>query len=336
MTFGKGRISGLIAASALVLLTQPLMAQEQAPIPPQDQPPAVAQQPAEQDPTVEQGTDAPATPQVDAPTAPVPEVAQPAVPAENTIAETPMVETGLAGHDMSPLGMYRQADVVVKSVMIGLLAAALVTWVVLIVKWLQLTGARGRARRVLRTVSAAPSLADAQAQLAGRAGVPAMLVRAASDEVAASQDLLGQVEGDGIKERIGSRLNRIEIAAGRQIGRGVGLLATIGSVGPFVGLFGTVWGIMNSFIGIAETQTTNLAVVAPGIAEALLATALGLVAAIPAVVIYNAFARATTGYRQLLGDVSAALQRLVSRDLDRLTLAQRLRAGTAHHLAGGQ
>jgi biopolymer transport protein ExbB len=95
------------------------------------------------------------------------------------------------------------------------------------------------------------------------------------------------------------------------------VLATIGSTAPFVGLFGTVWGIMNSFIGISKAQTTNLAVVAPGIAEALLATAFGLVAAIPAVVIYNVFSRQIAGYRGLLGDASAEIQRLVSRDLDR-------------------
>src|SRR5690606_9407579 len=109
----------------------------------------------------------------------------------------------------------------------------------------------------------------------------------------------------------------------RRISQSLGVLASVGSVGPFVGLFGTVWGIMNAFVGIAETQTTNLAVVAPGIAEALLATAFGLVAAIPAVVIYNAFARSVTGYRQLLSDVSAGIERLVSRDLDRRIVGAR-------------
>ena len=96
-----------------------------------------------------------------------------------------------------------------------------------------------------------------------------------------------------------------------------GILATIGSVGPFVGLFGTVWGLMNAFIGIAKSQNTTLVVVAPGIAEALLATAIGLVAAIPAVVIYNYFTRKITGYKAQLADVSVALMILVSRDLDR-------------------
>ena len=99
--------------------------------------------------------------------------------------------------------------------------------------------------------------------------------------------------------------------------RGTGVLATIGATAPFVGLFGTVWGIMNSFIGISKSQTTNLAVVAPGIAEALLATAFGLAAAIPAVVIYNVFSRQIAAYRALLADASAEVLRLVGRDLDR-------------------
>jgi biopolymer transport protein ExbB len=99
--------------------------------------------------------------------------------------------------------------------------------------------------------------------------------------------------------------------------RGTGILATIGATAPFVGLFGTVWGIMNSFIGISKAQTTNLAVVAPGIAEALLATAIGLVAAIPAVVLYNMLARYTARCRALIGDAAASVLRLLSRDLER-------------------
>ena len=129
---------------------------------------------------------------------------------------------------------------------------------------------------------------------------------------------------EGVKERIASRLERLEAATGRKINRGTSVLATIGSTAPFVGLFGTVWGIMNSFIGISKAQTTNLAVVAPGIAEALLATALGLVAAIPAVVIYNHFARQITAYRALVGDTSAAILCLVSRDLSQLTVSGKL------------
>jgi biopolymer transport protein ExbB len=139
----------------------------------------------------------------------------------------------------------------------------------------------------------------------------------------------GSIERDGIKERIASRLERIEAAYGRRLLRGTGVLATIGSTAPFVGLFGTVWGIMNSFIGISKSQTTNLAVVAPGIAEALLATAFGLAAAIPAVVIYNVFARSISGYRALLGDASAEVLRLVSRDLERPAAASPARRGAS-------
>ena len=120
---------------------------------------------------------------------------------------------------------------------------------------------------------------------------------------------------DGIKERIAARFERIEAGVGRHMLRGTSILATIGATAPFVGLFGTVWGIMNSFIGISKLHTTNLAVVAPGIAEALLATAFGLAAAIPAVVIYNMFSRSIAQYRALYADVSVEIMTLVSRDL---------------------
>ena len=142
------------------------------------------------------------------------------------------------------------------------------------------------------------------------------LVRAAGQEIRLSANL----RADGLKERIALQLERIEMAMSRKVSRGTGVLATIGSTAPFVGLFGTVWGIMNSFIGISNAHTTNLAVVAPGIAQALLATAFGLVAAIPAVMIYNVLARQTAHYRAYLGDASAQVMRLVSRDLDRAKL----------------
>jgi biopolymer transport protein ExbB len=219
-------------------------------------------------------------------------------------------------HDLSPWGMFMAADWVVKSVMIGLAIASLATWTVWLVKTLELAGARARASRIIKIIRNSRTLSDAVEASAGRGGPAAYMLRAAADEMHLSEAALDHADGDGVKERVGSSLSRIEAYAGRRIARGTGILATIGSVAPFVGLFGTVWGIMNSFIGISETQTTNLAVVAPGIAEALLATAIGLVAAIPAVVIYNAFARSVTGYRQLLADAAAGVERLVSRDLD--------------------
>ena len=222
---------------------------------------------------------------------------------------------------MSPWGMFMAADYIVKAVMIGLVSASLITLVIWVAKSMQLSGARAQANKALREVLKAGSLDEVARIMEKRRGVGAILVQAAAEEMRVSGDLAGRIDPGGIKERVSSRLSRIEVAAGRRMSRSLGVLASVGSVGPFVGLFGTVWGIMNAFIGIAETQTTNLAVVAPGIAEALLATAFGLVAAIPAVVIYNAFARSVTGYRQLLADVSAGVERLVSRDLDRLTLA---------------
>jgi biopolymer transport protein ExbB len=137
---------------------------------------------------------------------------------------------------------------------------------------------------------------------------------AASQEIRMSAD--SGVEGS-IKERAASRFSEIVRTEARAVRYGMAIIATIGATAPFVGLFGTVWGIMDSFIGISNAHTTNLAVVAPGIAEALLATAIGLVAAIPAVIIYNHFSRVTKSYLELVGRGSGAIGRLLSRDLDR-------------------
>ena len=226
-------------------------------------------------------------------------------------------------HDLSPWGMFMAADWVVKAVMIGLAFASLMTWTVWFAKSMELAGARSRANRALDGIVSARSLVEASQALANNKGPAALMVRAAAHEVEMSQGALDRAGGAGLKERVTSHLSRIEAQASRRMTRGTGVLATIGSTAPFVGLFGTVWGIMNSFIGISEAQTTNLAIVAPGIAEALLATAIGLVAAIPAVVIYNMFARSIAGYRLLLSDASAAVERLVSRDLDFRATASR-------------
>lgn len=219
-------------------------------------------------------------------------------------------------HDLSPSGMFQAADIVVKVVMVGLALASFTTWTVWIAKGVELFSVKRRMRRAIALINAADSLHDAAQELASASGSAGALVRAASEELVKSAPLLDRISGEGILARVTSRLTRVEAAAARRITTGTGVLATIGATAPFVGLFGTVWGIMNAFIGISETQTTNLAVVAPGIAEALMATALGLVAAIPAVVIYNAFSRSTASYRQLLADAAAGVERLVSRDLD--------------------
>ena len=218
--------------------------------------------------------------------------------------------------------MFMAADVIVKAVMIGLAFASLVTWTVWLAKSLEILFGKLSARRAARAIGNAATLLQASRALGNSGGPGALLVQAAEQEAALSASALDHVTGDGLKERVTSRLSRIEAAAARRMSRGTGVLATIGSTAPFVGLFGTVWGIMNAFIGISQAQTTNLAIVAPGIAEALLATAMGLVAAIPAVVIYNVFARSISGYRQILADASAGVERLVSRDLDFRTVPQ--------------
>lgn len=219
-------------------------------------------------------------------------------------------------HNLSPWGMFMAADWVVKAVMIGLAFASLATWTVLLAKSVEVACAKGRVKRTLGIVASSPGLGEAAQRLVGRGGPGVFMVRAAEEELSRSDAALDYAGNEGVKERVTSHLSRIEAQAGRRLAKGTGILATIGSTAPFVGLFGTVWGIMNAFIGISEAQTTNLAVVAPGIAEALLATAIGLVAAIPAVIIYNVFARAIAGYRQLLADTASGVERLVSRDLD--------------------
>lgn len=248
-------------------------------------------------------------------------LATPAPAPPEGAAPTGAMQLNLPHDDLSPWGMFMSADIIVKGVMIGLAFASLVTWTIWLAKSLEILGGKLRVCRAVRAIGDAATLKQASRALYRCGGPGALLVRAAEEETALSAGVLDHVGGDGLKERIASRLSRIEAAASRRMARGTGLLATIGSTAPFVGLLGTVWGVMNAFIGISQAQTTNLAVVAPGIAEALLATAMGLVAAIPAVVIYNVFARSIAGYRQILADASASVERLVSRELDFRTVA---------------
>ena len=230
------------------------------------------------------------------------EVLAPATEADNQLVEA----------DMSPWGMYQQADVVVQSVMLGLLFASVITWTIWMAKSLELLAARRGLKRGLQALRQAKDLDEAEGNMPSQSAARDLLLDAREE-----LQLSGSTRSiEGIKERVSFRLERLVAASGRQMSKGTGVLATIGATAPFVGLFGTVWGIMNSFIGIARAQTTNLAVVAPGIAEALLATAMGLVAAIPAVVIYNLFARAIASYKAKLTDTAAQVLLLVSRDLD--------------------
>lgn len=254
----------------------------------------------------------------DAKTSPAEQSAAPATPSveHQTPPATELVEVSesILPHELTPIGMFMAADSIVKAVMIGLALASVVTWSVWLAKTIELLSARTKLVRDLHSVEDVRSLDEASKILRQSGSDIAILTKAAHAEIHRSQDAMNH---DGVKERVASLFSRIEAGASRRMTRGTSILATIGSTAPFVGLFGTVWGIMNAFIGISKTQTTNLAVVAPGIAEALLATAMGLVAAIPAVMIYNMFSRSITGYRGLLGDGSAELMRMVSRDLNR-------------------
>ena len=236
--------------------------------------------------------------------------------------------------DLSVLGMYQHADIVVKIVMIGLILASVVTWAIFFSKSVELMSQKRRLKREQQQLANARSLDEASemAETFDAKSLSTMLINEAQNELELST---GCEDNEGIKERTGFRLERRVAAVGRHMGRGNGFLATIGAISPFVGLFGTVWGIMNSFIGIAQSQTTNLAVVAPGIAEALLATAIGLIAAIPAVVIYNVFARMIGGHKASLGDVAAQVLLLQSRDLDLEASSQARPVRTAQKLRVG-
>jgi biopolymer transport protein ExbB len=317
--------SALLLALSLLL---PAFAQAQnAPVTPANVPQQAAPAPSA----------APASPNPAPPTLSSPTGAAPAAGADNQTAATPPSATPASPapspenelriklpHDLSPWGMFMSADVVVKAVMIGLALASLLTWTIWLAKSIELLIARRSLRTGIEALIQARGWNEAAERLSGRRDGVGALVRAAHDEVLLSA---GALSAAGVKERVASRLDRIEAAGSRSMIRGTGVLATVGATAPFVGLFGTVWGIMNSFIGISKQHTTNLAVVAPGIAEALLATALGLIAAIPAVVMYNMFSRWNAGHRALQADASAAILRLISRDLDRGTLSQRMPAG---------
>jgi biopolymer transport protein ExbB len=310
----------VLFALATLLLAQPSFAQQKAAPSPQQAPassqPSVAPQPsiAPQPVVAPQPSVAPV--QAPAPAAAV----QPAPAAEAEVTSPPadgvrsLKSTTVALRELSPWSMFLSADILVKAVMIGLAFASLVTWTIFVAKMIELSVVQRKLRAALGKIADSRSLAEAQFALGAKGSVLSSLLSAAMREARLSA---GISSDSGIKERAASSFAEIVRAEARRIRLGMGLLATIGATSPFVGLFGTVWGIMNSFIGISKSQTTNLAVVAPGIAEALLATAFGLVAAIPAVIIYNHFSRVTKGYLELVGRSSGAAGRLLSRDLDR-------------------
>jgi biopolymer transport protein ExbB len=283
----------------------------------------------------QQGTVAPQQPAVTQPTtsssvtsAPTTQQQPTATPADiaaggSDTAAKPIKGVTTPLRELSPWSMFLSADIIVKAVMIGLAFASVVTWTIFIAKMIELSFAQRRLRGALARISESRSLAEAQMALGSKRNALSLLLAAAMREARLSA---GISSDSGIKERAASSFAEIVRAEARRIRTGMAALATIGATSPFVGLFGTVWGIMNSFIGISKSQTTNLAVVAPGIAEALLATAFGLVAAIPAVIIYNHFARVMRNYLELVNRSSGAAGRLLSRDLDRTHVSATARA----------
>jgi len=294
----------LLAALAMVSLASFAMAQQ-----PRSNVPVQQTSPAAVQPVTPPAAPVQAAPSAAAPATPTAPTAAPAV-----VENAPAKPTFIVPRELSPWSMFMSADVVVKGVMIGLAFASLITWTIFIAKMVELSVVQQKVRSALRKIAEARSLAEAQFALGSKEGVLPSLLAACMREARLSAGISSDA---GIKERAASSCAEIVRAEARRVRLGMGLLATIGATSPFVGLFGTVWGIMNSFIGISKAQTTNLAVVAPGIAEALLATAIGLVAAIPAVIIYNHFARVTKGYLEHVNRASGVAARLLSRDLDR-------------------
>ena len=311
-----GATCGVIPVLAVLSLASPSFAQQNAAPPSAVQTPAVPQPLAAQPPIIQAPTapvaqsPAPAAVTQPAPASPAPEIA---TSLTNSGSRSLKAEAA-ALRELSPWSMFLSADILVKAVMIGLAFASLLTWTIFIAKMIELAVARRKLKTALDKIGDSRSLAEAQFALGAKRGVLSSFLAAAMREARLSAGISSDT---GIKERAASSFAEILRAEARRIRLGMGMLATIGATSPFVGLFGTVWGIMNSFIGISKAQTTNLAVVAPGIAEALLATAIGLVAAIPAVIIYNHFARVTKTYLELVSRASGAAGRLLSRDLDR-------------------
>jgi biopolymer transport protein TolQ len=222
--------------------------------------------------------------------------------------------------DMSPWSLFMKADIIVKSVMLTLLLCSFWSWAISLGKWMRLGSVRSQADRFEQAFWSGRSLDDVYAQLQARnENHPMAHVFAAGMREWKRSFEMGPVATGiipGVKDRITKVMN---VAIGREVTRlesQLGFLATVGVNATFIGLFGTVWGIMNSFRQIAASHDTSLAVVAPGIAEALFATAMGLLAAIPASVAYNHFSTSVGRMTARLENFSDEFAAILSRQLD--------------------
>ena len=264
----------------------------------------------------------------DAPTAdPAAAAAAPAAAAPAAAEAAPAAEPAVVGGEnhgkMTPASMFMDADPVVKTVMIGLVLASIFTWVLLLIKMFEFGSLNRKTDQFLESFRQARTIADMRKVATSDEfdGNPlADMAAAATDEIELSRQAGLSVTGDHADSalmRAQQAVAAVQAGLAKRLSGGQQFMASTGSTGPFIGLFGTVYGIMNSFIGIANTNTTNLAVVAPGIAEALLATGIGLFAAIPAVIFYNYFNTRISAYGTRSDGFSAELTNAISRNLDK-------------------
>ena len=266
---------------------------------------------------------APATTEAAAPAGDAAAAPAAAAPAEAAPPAEAAGETKKEGHSLTPVGMFLAAGAVVKVVMIGLILASVFSWVLLITKIFEFGALNKQSDKFLEAFRGARSIADI-ARIGSSEefeGNPmADMAAAAAQEVELSRQAglaVGGEHRDSTLARATYAISAVQASLVKRLSGGMVFLASVGSAGPFIGLFGTVYGIMTSFIGIANTNTTNLAVVAPGIAEALLATGIGLFAAIPAVIFYNYFQTRISGYGTRSEGFVAELMNAISRQLDK-------------------
>ena len=227
---------------------------------------------------------------------------------------------GAAAHDLSVYGLFVQADWIVKAVMVMLLLASIWSWAIIIHKLIRLRSLRAQAKQFEDAFWSGGSLEELFDRISNRPTDPMASIFVAAMREWRRSAAKGLLSNEALRESLRDRIERVmNIALGRemdQLERYMTFLASVGSAAPFVGLFGTVWGIMNSFAAIAGSKNTSLAVVAPGIAEALFATALGLVAAIPAVLAFNKLNNDITRYSNRLEAFAGEFGAILSRQLE--------------------
>ncbi|PEQ11919.1 protein TolQ [Novosphingobium sp. PC22D] len=213
-----------------------------------------------------------------------------------TLASLMAAATAIGGSDrLNPVKLFLDADIVVQIVMIGLLLASVWTWMIIVSFSLRMASVRRRSDAYEGGFWDAPNF-DAYQKERRRGDVPLGKVAGAGLAEYKRNAAMKQFDPEGARQRIAGAMDSTVAEEAEKLSDRLNFLATVGSVAPFVGLFGTVWGIMNSFFQIGQQQNSSLAVVAPGISEALFATAIGLFAAIPAVIAYNRFSHRVNGF----------------------------------------